>query len=415
MKSDNNGTAVLPATQSRTRSVSRIVGLGVTAALWAATIILALHTSRFPEVLGKYSKDYFFLLLILAGLTALVSLLQLPRVQGWLYRGRYALVFILVICPLITLGMLEFAMRAFNLFGSNFYSDIRRYTTHLELDPNVYFKNPANYHGKYSTFEISTNNVGLRQGPVTPPAPGEERVLMLGDSVTFGWGVNVEEAFPHQVEIRMAAAGHPVQAINSGVIGYNSRQELAYLKLHGDELRPKAVILMYVDNDIEAIDPQRVHLGVLPNPLKDPKGAADYFLSMSRVYFMVHQIGPVIWGGPSRSLAEKRASAGWKDSMDSVAAMARYCRERGIPFAVFFFRMTSDPVSDALQADLIKEAGEDNFYYCDTLPWFQGKNFRQLTNSFIDIHPNGPGHAILADGITQFMLQKHMVDHGAVH
>ncbi|MEP7009519.1 MAG: arylesterase [Acidobacteriota bacterium] len=59
--------------------------------------------------------------------------------------------------------------------------------------------------------------------PIPPPlaAPSAEppKVIFLGDSLTAGLGVSVEEAFPARVGEILAAEGHPIQVINAGVSG----------------------------------------------------------------------------------------------------------------------------------------------------------------------------------------------------
>ncbi len=58
----------------------------------------------------------------------------------------------------------------------------------------------------------------------TPPEAttlGSEapKVIFLGDSLTAGLGVSVEEAFPARVGEILAGEGHPIQVINAGVSG----------------------------------------------------------------------------------------------------------------------------------------------------------------------------------------------------
>ena len=43
------------------------------------------------------------------------------------------------------------------------------------------------------------------------------RILAVGDSVTFGWGVSDEQSWPALLEARLAATGVPVEVINAGV------------------------------------------------------------------------------------------------------------------------------------------------------------------------------------------------------
>ncbi len=51
------------------------------------------------------------------------------------------------------------------------------------------------------------------------PGSAPPKVLFVGDSLTAGLGVSVEEAFPARVGEILAAEGHPIQVINAGVSG----------------------------------------------------------------------------------------------------------------------------------------------------------------------------------------------------
>ncbi|MFK7960612.1 MAG: arylesterase [Phycisphaerales bacterium] len=51
------------------------------------------------------------------------------------------------------------------------------------------------------------------------PTPTGPRVIFLGDSLTAGFGLSGDEAFPAVVERRLAASGQPFQLVNAGVSG----------------------------------------------------------------------------------------------------------------------------------------------------------------------------------------------------
>jgi acyl-CoA thioesterase-1 len=52
------------------------------------------------------------------------------------------------------------------------------------------------------------------------PAPGSERVVVaLGDSLTAGFGVAADEAWPALVEARLKREGYPYRVVNAGVSG----------------------------------------------------------------------------------------------------------------------------------------------------------------------------------------------------
>jgi acyl-CoA thioesterase-1 len=61
-----------------------------------------------------------------------------------------------------------------------------------------------------------------------PRAPGPT-VVFLGDSLTAGYGLAAEEAFPALVEQRLASSGLPVRVVNAGVSGDTSAGGLARL------------------------------------------------------------------------------------------------------------------------------------------------------------------------------------------
>jgi hypothetical protein len=388
----------------------RVLSTALGALLWATLVPMALRTSRFPVVFHRYSREYAALLLIVLATAIAVTVAQLPRVSAALYARRHTLLWLLLFCPILIFASVEGAMRLFNLLGSSFYSDMRRYMTVLELDDRLFFKNPPLYRGTYNSVEITTNELGFRERPLRPHAAGSARILILGDSVTFGWGVRADDAFPRKLERRLQLSrGTPVETINSGVPGYNTAQELAVLRVYQDRLQPDSVLLVYVDNDIDAIDPARVHMGVPPNPWDDPRGAADYLLSRSRFYFMLRHFLPVLTGRAADSPAERRRSPGWQNSMTSLQQIARICRSRGIPFTVFHFRMLDDAISHALNEDLQRQAQTETFYFCDTLAWFSGRNIRRLTNSFVDTHPNAEAHCILAEGMCRFLLDHAVI------
>ena len=95
-----------------------------------------------------------------------------------------------------------------------------------------------------------TNELGLRDGPIVQD--GRTRVLAIGDSCTFGWGVEQTEAYPQVLQglldARRTTPGYRV--INAGVPGYTSYHGVLYLRERGLALRPAIVIAGYGFNDI---------------------------------------------------------------------------------------------------------------------------------------------------------------------
>lgn len=104
---------------------------------------------------------------------------------------------------------------------------------------------PAKENKLYSGVEIKTNSLGLRNLEIDI---NKKHLLVLGDSVSFGYGVKAEETFSNLLQV---ALGNDWQVINSGVPGYNVGQyEQMWMRLK-DIVEPELVVIMLNSNDAE--------------------------------------------------------------------------------------------------------------------------------------------------------------------
>ncbi len=92
--------------------------------------------------------------------------------------------------------------------------------------------------------EIRTNEIGLRQGPIGPAAEGVTTVLFIGDSFTFGWGVDVAQRYS-EVLARLMAEQQPgtrLRIVNAGHWMYTFDQQLVLMKEMIERYRPAVVV-----------------------------------------------------------------------------------------------------------------------------------------------------------------------------
>jgi lysophospholipase L1-like esterase len=102
---------------------------------------------------------------------------------------------------------------------------------------------------RYGDIFYSLNRRGYRD---TEPAsgPGVRRIVLLGDSVAFGLGVNQDRIFANLLETRLRReTGQPWDVANLAIFAYNTADELATLKEDGLSLGPELVIVTFVIND----------------------------------------------------------------------------------------------------------------------------------------------------------------------
>ena len=90
---------------------------------------------------------------------------------------------------------------------------------------------------------------------VAPTAASAGVIVAMGDSLTEGLGVNMEDAYPAQLERKLQAEGYHYTVINAGVSGETTSGALARVDWVLT-LKPKLVILATGGNDsLRAIDP----------------------------------------------------------------------------------------------------------------------------------------------------------------
>lgn len=100
---------------------------------------------------------------------------------------------------------------------------------------------------------VAISDQGLRDRHYDAKAPDEYRVLMIGDSFLFGWGLPESESLPRRFEAALRAAhpGRNISVINAGVCGYAPWQELGLLEETGLALQPDLVLLQtFMANDL---------------------------------------------------------------------------------------------------------------------------------------------------------------------
>ena len=106
-------------------------------------------------------------------------------------------------------------------------------------------------------YTVTTNAQGLRgQRPVAQAKPaGTLRVLCLGDSFTYGVGVDDIYAYPQLLEkvLQKRLPGRKVEVVNAGVPFYDIFDELSYFREKGVRLAADVVVLQFFINDLEAM------------------------------------------------------------------------------------------------------------------------------------------------------------------
>ncbi len=95
--------------------------------------------------------------------------------------------------------------------------------------------------------DVRLNARGLRGGEhAYEPAPGVRRIVVLGDSFAWGWGVGDGEVFTDVLDDLL---GPGIEVVNLAVPGYSTDQQLWTLEREGLRYHPDVVLLAFCTND----------------------------------------------------------------------------------------------------------------------------------------------------------------------
>lgn len=154
---------------------------------------------------------------------------------------------------LVVLLALELTLRQWpTLLGHAFANGARsRYTTraggihYVDRALRMTFMIPDHratmyYNGR--VWEHETDALGFRNRPLHVPAD----VMLVGDSVVYGHGVDFEHTLGHQLERHFG-----LRAANLGQQGHCAFQQAYLVTAYLPVFRPRAVVHVFTDNDIE--------------------------------------------------------------------------------------------------------------------------------------------------------------------
>lgn len=146
---------------------------------------------------------------------------------------------------------------------------------------------------------------GLRNEFISMPKSLDTfRILALGDSFTFGWGVDLNESWPKLVEKNLRALGKKVEIINAGVPGIGLRRMRLICRAYKDQFDVDAVILGIHTDDLY----QAAALSSSITPVK--QFVLDTWRTLSRITEPIIEKGDAGIGTAPGSVVE--LSSVWK-------------------------------------------------------------------------------------------------------
>ncbi len=294
-----------------------------------------------------------------------------------------------LISVVIGFGLFEVYTRIFETDGQNFDIEMWRYAKDLKRVsdiPGMGHEHVPGTEGVYMGVPVKINSVGWRddEHPIEKPA-ATTRIMMLGDSLTFGWGVPADGVTSNILEQRLngAAADGGYEILNTGIGNTNTAMQLAYFLAEGKAYKPDVVVLNYFINDAEPTPSRKAHW--LLNRSYAAVFLASRFDTLMRSYFDRGS-----WLDYYRGLYTDD-QPGWREAQAAFRRLAAFCRENNIALMVAHYPELHqlDPYPFAEVTQLVaKMAESEGVPFLDLLPGVQDKRPTSLWVTPTDAHPN---------------------------
>ena len=298
-----------------------------------------------------------------------------------------------------------------------------------ESDPYLGWMGKPNVHLRYRRPEFDTlvrhDAGGWRQPEPPRPTDPTRRILVLGDSFTWGWGVSQGEVFTDLLQAQLPPT---IAVYNRGVIGFGTAQEYLLLERELAATPYDAVVLMFCINDLadntDGKDGHRPYFEIVDGQLlprnQPPLASAspvDRFLKdHSRAYlfieFALGQLKRRFAGEAADERYYRDAPAadfhdlpGYAVTARLLAEMNRVTRAHGARFFLVYIPQRSEiqlespyPYVRTVRAMIDDITRREGIPLVDLSPPFreQTKSGRELVYP-VDAHWNPAGHRLAAE------------------
>jgi lysophospholipase L1-like esterase len=279
------------------------------------------------------------------------------------------------------------------------------------------------------------NADGFR-GPHYPQAreEGVFRVAVLGDSLTFGFGVEEAEVYTARLEAELARmlAPRKVEVLNFGVGGYNPYNEVALFEGIAAAWQPDLVLIQFCINDLNDprhhFDAHTLRLLELPDAaFPDPRMRTQPMPERSPLAFCAGRLrlcdllqhalyeNRAEGRALAQAVAERRrlgeAERAWLHAQ--YAKLQQWAGTHGARFGVVVFpypKQLREPSRDGVAQGIAALGHDAGFAVIDLTPAFRAASQQSDTPLFLDLwHPSAAGHRVAAEALAAELARQGLV------
>lgn len=243
--------------------------------------------------------------------------------------------------------------------------------------------------GRVVKYRVTTGGMGIRGGNPSPKGH-RLRILAVGDSTTFGLGVNDEETWCVALQQLLDPEHEVIDVINAGVVGYSLFQTRRRIEQLAPVLEPDLVLMTVGHND------ESSNLGYGDADTAARLAEPARYEGYARLHNLLY---------PERAIdpEEKRPRMRRGEFLDDLERCCRVMRDRGLALVLIDWPYTPEvfPELGSLRSyyGLVRDAArETDTLLIDLVPAFR----RAGPGGFIDmVHATADGNRIIAQAIAE--------------
>lgn len=316
---------------------------------------------------------------------------------------------LLSLVPLaVLLGGLEIALRAADWPQQDPTRAFEHNTVYWKEAPGLHLE-PVPHKETGGTFRVSTDENGLR-APIhgVETSPGRTRVMTLGCSTTFGWGVDDDQSWPAQLERLFGEEGRPVEVVNGAQKGHTSFQGLWMWDTVLAKYRPDVVVFGYIVQDARSVAYSDRSQAMLQRD--------NEFLKRNLLYRMRTYIGLRELVDRFRIEAKDAPSEGKvyrvppEEYVENIRGFAQRAQEVGARLVLFGFPLERAGYTEYHRAILHAAGAELGVPVFDPQPEFERWSASEVLFFPQDRgHANAAGNLKVAQSVHGFLVREKLV------
>lgn len=264
--------------------------------------------------------------------------------------------------------------------------------------------------GMYHKHPIRINSLGYR-GPEFPADGAKDafRVLVLGDSLTFGQGVSEEDSFPEVFRnlISKKYRGKKIVVFNASNPGASTEDEAKMLEDLVDKIDPNLVVVGFCDNDIRR--GSVFHVTVKSRKLR----SVWAFSQLLNTALINANITPDYYEDILPSY--DTSTDDWKAAELALEKMSKVSSERKVPVVFLYLDQNSvrrrkyEPVIAETKTQLEEALKKNHLYFVDSHEALVADGEPSYSVSKWDDHPSERAHKIYAEVLADYVASKNFI------